>query len=295
MKKWIEAARLRTLPLSLAGIFTGFALSQSFVNYHLFILCVLTAVSLQILSNFANDFGDFSKGTDNEKRVGPARTMQKGLITKKEMKRMLFVFGFLSLGLGIATSVIAFDISFTTFLFILIGVACVIAAVTYTMGKNAYGYKGMGDLFVFVFFGLVSVMGTKYVMTKELVLVDLLPAISIGLLSGAVLNLNNMRDIDNDAAQNKMTLVTKMGLSNAFVYHHVIIIGAMLACFSYSYLTLGNQYCSYLTVLIFPEFVIHLIRLNKKGIRTNFDPELKRVAIPTFLLSLLFIAQEFLK
>lgn len=295
MKKWIEAARLRTLPLSLSGIFTGFALSQSFANFHLFILCVLTAISLQILSNFANDFGDFSKGTDNENRVGPARTMQKGLITKKEMKKMLFIFGFLSFGLGVSTSVLAFNISFLTFVFIFIGAACVLAAITYTMGKNAYGYLGLGDVFVFLFFGLVSVLGTKYVLTKDFDLLDLLPAISIGLLSASVLNLNNMRDIENDTFQNKKTIVTKMGLENALIYHFVIVVTALSAIGLYSFLTGKNSILSYLIFFIFPLFNFHLVRLYKKGLDTDFDPELKKVAIPTFLLSILFVVQEFLK
>ncbi len=295
MKKWIEAARLRTLPLSLAGIFGGYAISNQPDKYGLFILCVLTAVCLQILSNFANDYGDFTKGTDNDSRVGPQRTMQKGLITQKEMKKVLILFSFLSFFLGITTSLTAFDITLTTLVFSLIGGACVFAAIAYTVGKYAYGYAGLGDLFVFVFFGLVSVLGTKYVLTKGLEYVDIYPAITFGLLSTAVLNLNNMRDIENDKASKKNTLVTKLGLSNAFIYHFALVIGSIVSLTAYCSYTKGEEYYSYLTFIIVPSIIHHLIRLTKKGIYTDFDPELKKVAIPTFILSVLFILQEFLK
>lgn len=295
MKKWIEAARLRTLPLSLAGIFGGYAISHEPNQYPLFILCILTAVSLQILSNFANDYGDFTKGTDNDQRVGPKRTMQQGLITQSQMKKVLILFSVLSFGLGVITSLLAFEISLTTLLFTLIGGACVFAAIAYTVGKYAYGYAGLGDLFVFIFFGLVSVLGTKYVLVQELEEVDIYPAITFGLLSTAVLNLNNMRDIENDKASNKNTLVTKLGLSNAFIYHFLLVIGSIVSLTAYCSFTKGEEYYSYLTFIIVPAIIHHLIRLTKKGIYTDFDPELKKVAIPTFILSVLFVLQEFLK
>lgn len=295
MNKWIEAARLRTLPLSLAGIVTGFALSKGFDNYWLFILCCLTAISLQILSNFANDYGDFSKGTDNDNRVGPARTMQQGLITKKQMQAALVIFSVLSFGLGIITSLLAFNISIASLLFVLLGGACVVAAIMYTVGKNAYGYLGLGDVFVFVFFGLVSVLGTAYVVNQAFEFIYLVPACAIGLLSAAVLNLNNMRDIENDAVQGKRTIVTKMGLAKSLVYHKLIMILSISLIISYAILSLSNPLYSFLSVLAVFLFIAHLIRLQKKGVFTDFDPELKRVALPTFLFSILFLIQEILK
>ena len=231
-KTLLSAARLRTLPLSLSGIIVGSAIafSEGFFNYTILIFALITTVGLQVLSNFANDYGDGVKGTDNLERVGPMRAIQSGIISDKEMLRAMIVTTILTLFSAITLIYLSFrgdNLSYSFFFFFL-GIAAVIAAIKYTVGKSAYGYNGLGDVFVFIFFGLVSVLGSYFLYTKELHFEVLLPAISIGLLSVGVLNLNNMRDINSDKKSNKNTLVVKIGLERAKKYHFVLLITAMI-------------------------------------------------------------------
>ena len=294
--KWIKAARLRTLPLSLAGIVMGGALSIcGEFNAIIFWLCIATATAFQVLSNFANDYGDFTKGTDNDDRIGPERTMQAGLISKKEMKTALVLISIVSLILGGYLSYLGTRLMETKFLilFLFLGAFCVVAAIKYTVGKRAYGYSGLGDLFVFIFFGLVGVLGAKFLISGSFNGLEILPACSIGLFSMAVLNLNNMRDEHNDKANNKNTLVVKMGLKKAKVFHFILILDGMLLLLIQTYLSF-QSFWQWLYILPFVLLVKHLIFVKNTNENRDFDPELKKVALSTFFISILFFLGTYL-
>lgn len=288
--KWIKAARLRTLPLSLAGIIMGGALSYTNeFNPLIFWLCIATATAFQVLSNFANDYGDFAKGTDNDNRIGPTRTMQAGLISKNEMLTALVLTSIVSLALGGYLSYLGTQLMETKYLvfFLVLGIASVIAAINYTVGKNAYGYSGLGDIFVFVFFGLVGVLGSKFLIAGGLNWIEILPALSIGVFSVGVLNLNNMRDEHNDKANSKNTLVVKIGLNKAKIYHYFLISSGVLFLLIHTLFT----FCSYwqLLFLLPTSFLIkHLKVVQQTTVNKELDSELKKVALATFFCSLLY-------
>ncbi len=291
IKHWISAFRPRTLTLSFSGIFVGSMLAyrDGFFNITIFVLALFTALSLQILSNLANDYGDFEKGTDNKKRSGPQRAMQSGNINKKEMKSMIIFFIILSLALGIITTIYSlWDFSFTySSLFFILGILAVIAALKYTMGNHAYGYSGLGDLFVFIFFGLLSVLGSYFILGWGLPLLIMLPAIAVGFLNVGVLNINNMRDEENDRMCNKKTLVVFMGNQKAKMYHSFLILGAISLFLIYTLMTY-QQYTEFLYLIPTILLIIHLRTvLNNKAPKT-LDIELKRLAISTFLVCLFF-------
>ncbi|WP_330441711.1 1,4-dihydroxy-2-naphthoate octaprenyltransferase [Flavobacterium sp. C4GT6] len=289
-KAWFEAARLRTLPLSVSGILVGsfYAFSQGMVNWSIFGFAMLTTLGLQVLSNFANDYGDGVKGTDNENRVGPQRAIQSGAITIKAMKKGIIVTSLLTLGAAIALIYLSFGKENLVYslLFFFLGLAAIAAAIKYTVGKSAYGYKGLGDLFVFIFFGLVSVLGCYFLFSKELDTLILLPAISIGLLSVAVLNLNNMRDQVSDAMSGKNTLVVKLGPQRAKTYHYFIILTALFLTLLFAILY-NFKPLQYLFLLAYIPFLLHIKTVSKNTIPKELDPELKKVALGTFFLSVL--------
>ena len=290
MKHWIQAARLRTLPLSVSGIIVGsfYAMSQALFNWSIVILALLTTLGFQILSNFANDYGDGIKGTDNEDRVGPKRAIQSGVITPQQMKNALIITSLLTLLSAIALIYVAFkdhNLLFS-FIYLLLGILAIASAIRYTVGKSAYGYRGFGDLFVFIFFGLVSTLGIYFMFAKEMDWVLILPATSIGFLSVAVLNLNNMRDEESDRKSNKNTIVVKMGAENAKVYHYFLIISAMILMLVFSYFK-DFTFDQYLYVIAFIPLLKHLKTVYTNKNPKELDPELKKVALGTFALSVL--------
>lgn len=288
MKHWIQAARLRTLPLSVSGIFMGsaYAYYQNTFNGTIFGLAVLTTLLFQILSNYANDYGDGVKGTDAN-RIGEKRLVAAGVISAQQMKKAVILFSILSLLSALTLIYVAFgkENFLISTVFILLGIGSIGAAIKYTVGSNAYGYNGMGDLFVFVFFGLVSVVGSNFLYSHYIDWKIFLPAISIGLLSVAVLNLNNMRDIENDKAAGKKTLVVKMRLDKAKKYHHFLILIPFLFLFFFSVFTQINFSASFFVFLF---LLFHLKTVRKAKKYEDFDPELKKVALSTFALSVLF-------
>ena len=299
MKHWIEAARLRTLPLSVSGIIVGsmYALANptedvltptEVFNWKLFAFAILTTLGLQILSNFANDYGDGMKGTDNEDRVGPKRTIQSGVITPQAMKRAIILTSGLTLLSAIYLIYLSFgahNLGYSLF-YLALGILAIASAIRYTVGNSAYGYRGYGDLFVFVFFGLVSTLGVNFLYSKQLDAILILPAMAIGFLSVAVLNLNNMRDEASDRKSGKNTLVVKMGIENAKKYHYFLIVGAMILVLIFAILS-DFHFDQYLFLIAYIPLVKHLITVRKNQNSKLLDPELKKVALSTFALSVL--------
>ncbi|WP_338733864.1 1,4-dihydroxy-2-naphthoate octaprenyltransferase [Mangrovimonas cancribranchiae] len=289
-KKWLSAFRLRTLPLSVSGIIIAGSLAgyNGLFKLSTFVLALLTTISLQILSNIANDYGDGTKGTDNDDRIGPKRAIQSGDISPSQM------FSAIKINILI-TILLAFLLVFTSFgsknvllafIFIGLGVLSIYAALKYTVGNNPYGYKGLGDIFVFIFFGLVSVIGCYILFAKKIDHITILPACTIGLLSVGVLNLNNLRDIESDKKANKNTIAVKLGFINAKRYHYTLIGLAILLSFMYGVL----YYVSIWNIMFFITYIpliAHMLRVKRTTNPVNLDPELKKLALTTFLLSTL--------
>lgn len=297
-KAWLNAMRLRTLPLSLAGIIMGSAIAyyQDFWNGWIFGLALTTTILFQILSNLANDLGDGIKGTDNAERVGPARMVQSGTISAKEMKSSVVLTAILSLlsAGGLIYVGVQEMPAFMLWLYVGLALLCVLAAITYTVGKKAYGYHGLGDLMVFIFFGGVSVLGVYSLFAKNFDATNVLLAITSGLLSTAVLNLNNMRDRVNDAKSGKNTLVVKMGANYAKLYHAFLIIGSLISLGAF--IAQFDQPLLFITMLPGLLLLLHLRTVMQTSQPQAFDPELKKVALSTFAISIvLFGAIIYLK
>lgn len=288
---WVSAARPRTLPLSVAGIITAGAIAKeaNVFSLSIFLLALVTTLGLQILSNFANDYGDGVKGTDNHERVGPMRAMQSGALSASKLKKGIAFTAMITLLLACVLIYITFqnqNIWHST-LFLLLGLASIIAAITYTVGRYAYGYRALGDVFVFIFFGLLSVLGGYFLFAKTLNAFILLPAMVIGLLSTAVLNLNNMRDRLADANANKNTLAVLLGGSYIKTYHYALIVFAFLFALLY-FILKGVDWYEYLPMLAFIPLLFHLKKVKENISPSLLDPELKKVALSTFLFSILF-------
>lgn len=290
-KAWITAFRLRTLPLSVSGVITGslIALSKSVFDWNVFFLALTTTLLLQILSNLANDYGDTQHGADNPDRIGPQRMVQSGVISAKEMKRMIVLFAALACVSGVFLLLISHlaMFSFPFFILLIMGIIAIWASLTYTIGKNPYGYSGWGDVSVFIFFGLLSVTGTYYLHAGEITTDVFLPAISIGALSAGVLNINNMRDHVNDKAVGKNTVVVKIGMSKAKYYHIALLATALTASLLYMFAN-HIHYLGYLFVLILAPLTKHLLHIFHFQNPSSFDNELKKLALITILFSLAF-------
>lgn len=290
LKDWIHAARLRTLPLSIAGIITGSAAAFALGKWNgtVFILALFTTLLFQILSNLANDLGDTLKGADNVNRVGPTRAVQSGAISPKAMRNAVILVSVLSFIAALSLIYVGSQLLSQTALigYVLLALACITAAILYTVGKKAYGYNGFGDLFVFLFFGLVSVLGVYPLFGNELTWIIILPAITIGNYSTAVLNLNNMRDQENDALVGKNTVVVKWGNERAKSYHALLFITGFLSWVSFLIVT--NNTFGFISLLPFILFLKHLNFVRNNSIPKLLDGELKKVALGTFFTSVLY-------
>ncbi|GAA4025972.1 1,4-dihydroxy-2-naphthoate octaprenyltransferase [Flavobacterium cheonhonense] len=290
MKHWVEAARVRTLPLSVSGIIVGsfYAMSQGMFNWNIVVFALLTTLGLQILSNFANDYGDGIKGTDNQDRVGPMRAIQSGVISPAAMKKAMVLTSAITLLFAVLLIYFAFKDHYLlySFIFFVLGILAIASAIRYTVGKGAYGYRGFGDVFVFVFFGLVSTFGVYFMFSKSIDWLLLLPAIAIGFLSVGVLNLNNMRDEASDRKSGKNTLVVKMGGAAAKKYHYFLVISAMILVLVFAFLN-DFHFDQYIFVVAYFPMISHLITVYRNQNPKFLDPELKKLAISTFLLAVL--------
>lgn len=289
IKNFIKAARLRTLPLSISGIILGgfLAMSDGLFNGVIFSLAILTTIGFQVISNFANDYGDGIKGTDAI-RIGEERMVSSGKISPKQMKKAILISVILTIIFALFLIYESFGLSNFGYslLFFVLGIVSIVAAIKYTVGDLAYGYSGFGDIFVFLFFGLLSVLGSYFLFTKEIYFLLTLPAISIGLLSTAVLNLNNMRDYQNDKKSKKNTIVVKIGLKAAKRYHYSLLLLSFISAVSYVVLTFTKT-VQFIFLLAYIPLVIHALFVYNNKEELRLDAELKKVALSTFLFSVL--------
>ncbi len=288
-KAWMVSLRLRTLPLALASIVTGSAMAgwQGHFKPVVALMALITAALLQILSNLANDYGDAVKGSDEKGRIGPLRGMQLGIITREQMRVALVAAILLVLASGAVLIVIACEKPADILGFLVLGVLSVIAAITYTMGTRPYGYMGLGDLSVLIFFGWLSVGGSYYLQTGAFHTVVMLPATACGLLAAAVLNINNLRDIESDRLNGKNTLAVRLGPMRARYYHVLLLAGAVVCLTIFTLLELHNL-VGWLFVLTVPalymqaRYVLH--ETNPSGIR----PMLGKTVKYALLINILF-------
>lgn len=303
MTDWIKAARLRTLPLSLSGIIMGAFIAKwrlyregGIWDWKIFALALLVTLLYQILSNYANDYGDGVKGTD-AKRINEAeaRVVASGKITAKQMKNAVILFSALSFIATIALLYVAFIPEYMNefYIFIGLGVASILAAIGYTVGKKPYGYMGLGDVFVFIFFGLVSVCGSYFLFTKTFSWDILLPGTAVGMMSMAVLNLNNMRDIESDKLSGKNSFALRIGFKNAMIYEMILLQLPLILIFAFlginGFLQEQNYYVFIVMILMFP---LMKLRRNIMSVKEpkELDQYLKQVGIMTFVMAILTAA-----
>ena len=301
VKSFIKAARLRTLPLSVSGIIVGSILGNQLRYNHsvlndapsvllssTFWLAILTTMGFQILSNFANDYGDGIKGSDKN-RTGEARMVASGAIAPMQMKTAMILTTIITLIIALLLIYVALgkENFGYSILFFGLGIISITAAIKYTVGNSAYGYSGFGDVFVFLFFGLLSVVGSYFLFTKHINIAIFLPGISIGMLSTAVLNLNNLRDREEDKKNNKNTLVVKFGSDKAKKYHYFLIIGALASALLYVFLDFKSLY-QLIFLVSFVPLIKNIKTVAQNKVPAKLDSELKKVALSTFLFAVLF-------
>lgn len=289
MQHWLKAMRLRTLPLAVASIGMGafLAASRGAFRLDVFIMALLTTLLLQILSNLANDYGDSIHGADHSDREGPDRAVQSGAISKKQMIRAIMLFVALTLVSGVTLLLLA-DLSYKIFYaFLALGFIAIVAAILYTNGYRPYGYMGLGDISVFVFFGWLGVLGTYYLMAGDMSWDLLLPGSACGLFTVGVLNLNNIRDIDSDLIAGKLSIPARLGRHRANVYHIALLVAGLLCAALYT--ILHYQQATQLLFLV----VVPLLYLNIRAVLTKLnprelDPYLKQMALSTLIFVLFF-------
>jgi len=251
-------------------------------------LALLTAFALQILSNLANDYGDSQKGTDNANRIGPARAVQSGILSTQQMMDGIIAFGAIALLSGSALLFFVSGLNLPLMLiFLLIGLTAIYASIKYTVGKDAYGYSGFGDVFVFIFFGIVAVGGTTFLHQHQTVASSLLPSAAFGLLSVGVLNVNNMRDILNDKTSDKITIPVRLGIRKARIYHSILLIVAILLFITYTQIQF-QYWTQWLFLLSLPLFGFHLYKIFTIKTYNEFDPLLKQLAILSTITAVVF-------
>lgn len=288
---WLESLRPKTLPLGVIAIVTGSALTYFTGNFKwpVALLSIITAGLLQILSNLANDYGDAIKGSDTAERIGPLRGMQKGVITKEDMKKALKLNIFAACLSGLLLIIVACEKPEDAIGFLGLGLVAIVAAITYTVGKKPYGYLGLGDISVLIFFGWLSVIGTFYLQANSFNIITVLPATACGLLSVAVLNINNMRDIENDIKAGKNTLAVRLGPQGARMYHAIIIIVSILCLVFFNLLYLTG-WTGWLFLLAVPMLMNHVRKIlsdpTPEGMRPMLENMVKIALVTNVLFSL---------
>ncbi|AUI67095.1 MULTISPECIES: 1,4-dihydroxy-2-naphthoate polyprenyltransferase [Glaesserella] len=286
---WFSTARPKTLPLALASILVGSALAgwQGQFNVVTTLLAFITTILLQILSNFANDYGDHVKGSDTTERIGPLRAIQHGQISGEQLKRALIVVAILAFLSGAILIGYAYQTWQDLLVFAGLGIVAIVAAITYTVGKKPYGYLGLGDISVLIFFGFLAVLGTFYLQAHELTPNLLLPAFGCGLLSVAVLNINNLRDIEQDRQAGKNTLIVRIGSQNGRIYHVVLLSVALLSYLSFA-LAHFNHWYNFLFLLATPLLVKHGLFVYRHKDPAELRPKLGEMAGIALVTNVLF-------
>jgi 1,4-dihydroxy-2-naphthoate octaprenyltransferase len=291
IKAWVSAFRLRTLPLSLSSILMGGCLAVFELEFSLTILglCVLTTLFLQILSNLANDYGDSVHGADHAQRLGPKRAVQAGHITPRQMKVGIAIFSLLSLVSGLALLWVSFGREgiYLFLLFLALGLAAIWAAISYTNGPKPYGYAGLGDISVLLFFGLLGVLGTVFLQTQEFNLSHVLPAAACGFFATGVLNVNNIRDIVSDKLAGKNSIPVRLGAKNARIYHWFLLLAGMACGVGFvAWRFIG--WWQFLFLLSYPLFIYNGMQVSKRQQPAELDPFLKQLSLSTLLFVILF-------
>lgn len=289
VKMWVETARPKTLPLAAASIVMGAALAywDHQFSWKISLLCLITTLLLQILSNFANDYGDHQKGSDTAERIGPLRGIQHGVISAQQLKKGLTVVILASLFFGFLLIGIAYQSYADLLAFSLLGGLAIIAAITYTVGAKPYGYMGLGDISVLLFFGILGVCGTYYLQTHQLNLMIFLPALATGLLATAVLNINNLRDIEQDRKAGKNTLAVRLGAKNGRIYHCTLLaVGAL--CYVIFALANFHHLLSFIFLLAYPLLVKHALYVYRSQDPLLLRPMLGQMSMLALLTNLLF-------
>jgi len=287
VKYWIQAARIQTIPLSISGILVGssFAYNINSFDNIIFFLSIITAISFQVLSNFANDYGDGILGTDNQ-RIGPDRVIASGKLSLKELKKGIVINVFISITFSYSLIKYSFKSDyFLILIFLILSISSIVAAIKYTMGKSPYGYHGLGDIFVFIFFGYVSVFGSFFLQTKIINYELFILAAIIGFLCVGVLNLNNIRDIENDSAMNKKTIPTRIGFSNAKIYQTFLILFSIVLTALLTLKFKPSYNYIFVVIGILP-LVYHLFKVRQAKNPIEFKPLLKQLAVSNFFYSI---------
>ena len=289
MKSWLSAMRLRTLPLALASIAMAGFLAASVKAFEpvVFFLALLTAAGLQVLSNLANDYGDSIHGADGDHRIGPVRQIQVGAISKVQMVKAMWICTLITLSLGLALIMYSNINLSSLMIFLALGIVALGAAVLYTNGSKPYGYMGLGDLAVFVFFGLLGVLGTYYLMTQKFEWMLLLPASALGFFTVAVLNVNNIRDLESDKLAGKNSIPVRLGRAKAVWYHWFLLLGGIFCMIVFIRINYAGIK-PWMFMLASPLLLINAFAVKNKKEAGELDPYLKQMAISTLCFVLFF-------
>ncbi len=278
ISKYIKSFRLRTLPLSMSGIILGSCMAAPYWRTDIFILAILTTLSLQILTNLSNELGDANRGTDTFQDGRVAYSLQSGDITPKEITYCIWLFAILSVFFGMGLICLSFGTLFCTqsIVFMILGAAAIVAAITYTLGSKPYGYHGFGDISVFIFFGLLSTIGAYYLQAQTVTPQVVFAACALGLPIVGVLNVNNIRDMENDVAHHKITFASRLGVRNAKIYH-TLLITASFILFAFAQLWIAFAFA--------PIFAVHLFFVWKNEGK-ELDKQMPLLSFSTLALAI---------